>query len=97
MKSKAVFCELTKEPVQGYPLTAPAKSGAGIGISNITGGHAASCGFFTSKAWQVLMGGPCGASSDAPVPVAGMPTRTVSLTLIGIEVAKIQPLTGHLL
>ncbi|WP_227454337.1 host cell division inhibitor Icd-like protein [Escherichia coli] len=86
------FCESIKKglptianPVYGY--SAPAKSGAGIGVLQLSTAHnRAKCGFFVCVArLHPSMVGWARASKDAPVSVeAGTPTSFSSPPAIGV-------------
>jgi len=86
------FCESIKKglptianPVYGY--SAPAKSGAGIGVLQLSTAHnRAKCGFFVCVArLHPSMVGWARASKDAPVSVeAGTPTSFSSPPVIGV-------------
>jgi hypothetical protein len=67
---------------RGIIRTSP-ETGIGIGLPIVLADAPPSLrqgGIFSSATWLVF-GGPCGASSDAPVPVPGRPTRTVCLPI----------------
>ncbi|EDD0545869.1 host cell division inhibitor Icd-like protein [Salmonella enterica subsp. enterica serovar Senftenberg] len=91
-KGEGVFSESRKKglliianPVYGY--SAPAKSGAGIGVLQLSTAHnRAKCGFFVCVArLHPSMVGWARASKDAPVSVeAGTPTSFSSPPAIGV-------------
>ena len=91
-KGEGVFSESRKKglptianPVYGY--SAPAKSGAGIGVLQLSTAHnRAKCGFFVCVArLHPSMVGWARASKDAPVSVeAGTPTSFSSPPVIGV-------------
>lgn len=76
---------LANTPTCMYRFSVVANSAIGIGVPKIRRTHRHKSGFFVSAAWQAFMGGPCGASSEAPEPNPGTPTCTVPPTLIGVR------------
>jgi hypothetical protein len=82
---------LTRRRYPAYASPAAAKSAAGFGDSEYTGGHTAiSAVFLCPKHGKPVMGGPCGSPSGLPVPVSGSPTRMVPSTCLATVVRKSQ-------
>jgi hypothetical protein len=67
-------------------------SDTGLEARRIGGQAACIAAFFMSVCMVPSFGRPCGASSDAPVPIPGLPTRTACPP--DLEVGKAENITA---